>query len=120
MICASRPLLCGIVIAAAPLFAQSMQEIRLIPPAGVEVPERVRPGLEEGLARLEDTIAKLGDNKLLPDVLIYHQAVRYALQYNEFFNEGQFADARRMLQTGQRRAELFFAQIASIKAGSPQ
>lgn len=105
MICASRLLLCGIVIAAAPLFAQSMQEIRLIPPAGVEVPERVRPGLEEGLARLEDTIAKLGDNKLLPDVLIYHQAVRYALQYNEFFNEGQFADARRLLQTGQRRAE---------------
>jgi hypothetical protein len=75
----SRLLVCGMLIAAAPLAAQRTadnQPPRPIPPPGVEVPERVRPGLEEGLARLEETIAKLGENELLPDVLIYHQAVR--------------------------------------------
>ena len=101
----SRVLLCGLFISAASLLAQRSEEIRPIPPPGVEVPERVRPGLEAGLARLEETIGKLGENELLPDVLIYQQAVRYALDYNEFFNEGQFADARRLLQTGQQRAD---------------
>ena len=61
----SRVLLCGLFISAASLLAQRSEEIRPIPPPGVEVPERVRPGLEAGLARLEVTIGKLGENMVV-------------------------------------------------------
>jgi dienelactone hydrolase len=106
MIHTTRLVLCAILVAATPLLAQRPDRpIKPIPPPGVEVPERVQAGLEAGLARLEASIAKLGGNELLPDVLIYRQAVRYALDYNEFFNEGQFGDARRLLQEGQQRAD---------------
>ena len=59
--------------------------MRPIPPAGVEVPAQDRTELENGLKRLKAAIDKLGNHPLLPDVMIYHEAVRYALQYNEFF-----------------------------------
>lgn len=102
----TRLVLCGLVAAATLLIAQRPDRpINPIPPLGVEVPDQVRTGLEAGLARLQASIDKLGGNELLPDVLIYHQAVRYALEYNEFFNPGQFADARQLLRTGQERAD---------------
>jgi hypothetical protein len=41
---------------------------------------------------------------LLPDVQIYHNAVRYALTYNEFFNNKEIAVARDLLKQGMERA----------------
>lgn len=99
----------GLMLVATALVAQrvtpSDQPVRPIPPEGIEVPDRVRVGLEEGLQTLQESIGMLGENELRADVMVYYQAVRYALEYDEFFDEGQFATARQLLQTGQRRAE---------------
>jgi hypothetical protein len=89
-------------------FAQSPQPapLRPIPPAGIEVPAQDRAELEAGLKSLRASIDKLRGNPRLPDVLIYHEAVRYALQYNEFFKPDEIAKARTLLQHGEERARL--------------
>jgi dienelactone hydrolase len=72
----------------------------------VEVPAADRTDLEAGLARLKAATAKLKGNALLPDVLIYQEAVRYALQYNEFFRADEIAKAKVLLREGEERARL--------------
>ena len=42
---------------------------------------------------------------LLPDVQIYHNAVRYALTYNEFFNIREVSVAKDLLEQGLERAK---------------
>ncbi len=92
-------------------FAQP-PSIKPIPPVGVEVSAQDRVELEAGLQRLKATIDKLGNNPLLPDVMIYYEAVRYALQYNEFFKADEIAKAKVLLQHGEERAK----QLAEGKA----
>src|SRR5436309_6644573 len=94
---------CFLLLAAA--VAQSP---KMVPPAGVAVPPADRAELEAGLAQLHSSIEKIRGNPLAPDVLIYHEAVRYALQYNEFFNANEIAKAKTLLQQGEERA----AQLA--------
>ena len=86
--------------------------MRPIPPAGVEVPAPDRTELEAGLKRLKAAIDKLGNHPLLPDVMIYHEAVRYALQYNEFFKLEEVFKAKLLLQHGEERAR----QLAEARA----
>ncbi len=86
--------------------------VKPIPPAGVEVPAADRTELENGLRRLKTAMEKLKDNSLLPDVMIYHEAVRYALQYNEFFKLEEVFKAKLLLQHGEERAR----QLAEGKA----
>src|SRR5579864_6096832 len=69
------------------------EEIRRVPPAGVEVSETDRKELNDGVAELGAQIADLSRSlqskpallDLLPDLQIFHNAARYALTYNEFF-----------------------------------
>jgi pimeloyl-ACP methyl ester carboxylesterase len=76
-----------------------------IPALGIAVPEADRVELEAGLKRLQASTAKLSKNPLLPDVLIYQEAVRYALQYNEFLKADEIGKARKLLDEGQQRAD---------------
>ncbi len=78
--------------------------LKQIPPAGVEVPEADRTELENGLRRLKAAMDKLKGHPLLPDVMIYYDAVRYALQYNEFFKLEEVFKAKLLLQHGAERA----------------
>ena len=80
-------LICILLFTATGLAQAPAQQppIKPIPPLGVEVPAADRTELENGLRRLKMTMDKVKDHPLLPDVMIYHEAVRYALQYNEFF-----------------------------------
>ncbi|HWB86066.1 MAG TPA: prolyl oligopeptidase family serine peptidase [Bryobacteraceae bacterium] len=78
---------------------------RRIPPLGVTVPPADREALEAAVRRLSASIDQLHGNPLLPDVLIYREAVRYALEYNEFFKSDEIAKARALLQEGQQRAD---------------
>lgn len=94
--------LCILLLAA---IALAQQAIRPVPPLGVEVAAQDRSELESGLARLRGAIDKLRANPLVPDVLIYHEAVRYALQYNEFFRPDEIAKAKTLLQHGEERAK---------------
>src|SRR5947207_2378968 len=76
-----------------------------IPPNGIEVPEADRAELEAGLKRLQASAEKLLKNPLAPDVLIYQEAVRYALHYNEILAPGEIAKAKKLLEEGQQRAD---------------
>jgi dienelactone hydrolase len=82
--------------------------VRPVPPPGVSVPPADRALLEQGLADLGRQIAALrGKTAAAPylaDVQIYHNAVRYALQYGEFFNVKEIDTAKALLATGQERA----------------
>src|SRR5438105_9692058 len=66
-------------------------EIKPVPPPGVAVPAADRAELEAGLARLGHSIDKIRNHPLAPDVIIFHTAVRYALQYDEFFKTEEIA-----------------------------
>lgn len=80
-------------------------EVKPIPPPGVEVPAADRTQLEAGLARLSASIDKLKGVKLLPDVQIFRDAVRFALLNNEFFKPDEIARAKDLLRQGQQRAD---------------
>src|SRR5690242_19125529 len=94
--------LCCLYVVSA--IALSQQPVKPVPPAGVEVPAADRAELEAGLDRLRSLTASLSKNPLLPDVLIYQEAVRYALQYGEFFKADEIAKAKLLLQNGEARA----------------
>ena len=84
--------------------------IRPVPPPGVPVPETDRKDLEAGLKRLSESIDKLRGTlgnrvQLLPDVQIFHEAARVALQYNEFFKPEEIYRAKDLLRQGQNRAD---------------
>lgn len=85
------------------------EKVRPVPPPGVAVPDADRAVLQQGLADLGRQISALRGNRNLPDVQIYHNAVRYALQYGEFFNVGEIARAKALLATGQERARALAA-----------
>jgi len=102
--------LSGVLLFAVAAVAQPT--IKPVPAIGIEVPAADRAELEAGLAHLRASIDKLKTGPLLPDVLIYHEAVRYALQYNEFFKPAEIAAAKTLLQQGEARA----AQLAEGQA----
>jgi hypothetical protein len=102
--------LSGVLLFAVAALAQP--PIKPIPAAGIELPAADRAELQAGLAHLRASIDKLKNGPLLPDVLIYHEAVRYALQYNEFFKPAEIAAAKTLLQQGEERA----AQLAAGQA----
>jgi Prolyl oligopeptidase family len=78
---------------------------RPVPPPGIAVPADVRAELQSGLDRLGKSLEPLKANPLLPDVLVFHKAVSFALEGNEFFNVNEFEKARAALKEGQARAD---------------
>ncbi len=90
-----------------------VDNVRPVPPPGVPVPDSDRAELEQGIAALGreiDDLRGLLKNKpamldLLPDVQIYHNAARYALANNEFFNPREIGVAKDLLRQGMDRAK---------------
>jgi len=93
-------LLCISLLTAA-LWAQD----RPIPPPGVPVSEADQKELKAGIERLSGLISGLGNHALLPDVIIFRDAARFALENNEFFRPDEPAKARALLTEGVNRAE---------------
>lgn len=87
-------------------------KVRPVPPPGVEIKAEDREALSAGVAQLDQAIEGLqsklaGQSKLLallPDVVIYRNAVYYALNYNEFHNLREVPIARDLLKQGMERA----------------
>ena len=87
--------------------------IKLIPQPGVAIPPADRSELEAGVAGLGAQIEALRTDlagkpemlALLPDVMIFHKSVDWALRYNEFFNVKQVATAKQQLEIGKQRAK---------------
>ncbi|MCF7847588.1 MAG: hypothetical protein K9M45_01965 [Kiritimatiellales bacterium] len=102
-------LCCGTVLADGP--ADNIPDaVRRIPPQGIDVPEKDRMKLRAGLDKLAAAMARVKDDALLPDVEIFHKAVRYALEYDEFQKTAELKYAAGQLEEGLKRA-------AALKAG---
>jgi len=93
-------------------------KVRRVPPLGVEVPKETADALHISLDALEkeiDSLPKALKGKpdllaLIPDVEVYHKAVRYALDYQEFQRISELKLAAQHLATATQRA-------ASLKKG---
>jgi hypothetical protein len=85
-------------------------KVRPVPPPGIEVPADERASLEQGLAELGKALENIRASKnrnatnYWPDVQIYQNAVRYALQYNEIWSTNEIKAAQQLLQHGLDRA----------------
>jgi len=89
------------------------ENVRPVPPKGVAVPASDREELKAGQATLQAGIERLKllkdqfISERIPDVEIYSKAVKYALEYDEFFNVKEIAAAKTLLKQGNERlAEL--------------
>lgn len=122
----SLPLLRSCLVAAALCGSLSAQTpapapIRPVPPPGVAIPDGDRSELQAGVTGLGKEIvvlkARLKDKPdllaLLPDVMIFHKAVDWALRYDEFFDVKQVATAKKLLEMGNQRAQELKAGTAS-------
>ena len=82
------------------------------PPKGIEIPLPVRFELNNDTHKLageiEDLRGALKDKPellaLLPDVQIFHNAVRYVIDDGIFYKSNEFASARALLAAGHERA----------------
>src|SRR5882724_10298452 len=83
-------------------------KVRRIPPPGIAVPDADRAELLAGIDELGKEIDALRTalkNKpvsleLLPDVQIFHNAARYALNHHEFHKPAEIAQAKGLLTEG--------------------
>ncbi len=81
------------------------EKVRPVPPPGISVSPEDAARLKANLAKLDDQLAGLRIQLRespelyaeLPDVEIYAKAVRYALQYNEFFEPREIGVADKLL-----------------------
>ncbi len=86
--------------------------VRPVPPKGIVLSASDRSELDAGAGTLGREIEALRTElkgkpsvlSLLPDVQIYHNAVRYALSYDEFFRPKEVSLARDLLERGRERA----------------
>jgi len=112
-----RSLLCtlALVLAATPALADGPKDnlvdnVRQIPPPGIEVPAEVRESLTKGAAALKQQIDQLQAGKdekarlLVPDVEIFWRAIDGALRFNEFGDAKEFDVAKKLLAEGNARA----------------
>ena len=91
----------------------SAENVRPVPPPGVAIPEPDRAALTKGVGELkqlaDDAQKAQAKNPamlaLLPDVLIYHKAVDWALRFNQFNNVKEVKTAYDQLAEGKKRAE---------------
>lgn len=100
------PRIAALLLISLPAFPQPA--VRPVPPPGIEVPAADRADLQAGLDHLRAATAKLHDNPLLPDALIFQEAVRAALDFDGFYKPDEIAKARALLREGEERA----AQLA--------
>jgi hypothetical protein len=96
-------LIAALLISAA-AFAQAQQN-KPLPAPGIPVPDADKRQLRAGLDRLSARIDALKGNPHLADVLVFHKAVRFALDGNEFFREEQIFRAKELLRIGTERAD---------------
>lgn len=109
----------GHLLAQAP--APAPATVKPVPPPGVAISDGDRSELQSGVTLLGKEITILRHNlqqkpellALLPDVMIFHKAVDWALRYDEFFDPKQVATAKKLLEMGNQRAMELKAGTAS-------
>jgi hypothetical protein len=89
------------------------EHVRSVPPPGIAIGDSDRAELQSAVDALGNEINDLKSRlvkkpaleALLPDVQIFHNAVRYALTYNEIFATNEIAKAKTLLKEGMDRAQ---------------
>jgi hypothetical protein len=84
--------------------------VRPIPPKGIELPANDLAEIKQGLQELRNDIRAVGQHELLPDVEIYAKAVQYAVDHNEVFDAKGVPAVKKVLKEGLERAK-------SLKSG---
>ena len=79
--------------------------VRPVPPPGVPVSDADQKELSAGLARLAASLEPFRSSALWPDAQVFHDAVKFALTYNEFFKPEEVSRAKELLRQGQARAD---------------
>lgn len=95
--------------------------VRRVPPPGIKIPDADHVQLSAAVAEFDkeidqirkDLAGKLLLLELLPDILIYHKAVDWALKYDEFYDVKEVKVAKELLEQGKKR-------LAQLKAGKPE
>ena len=85
---------------------------RRIPPTGIVIRDTDKTELMQGAEALGKRIESLKTRlkkspellALLPDVQIFHNAARYGVLYNEFYNQREIETAKALLKQGDERA----------------
>jgi dienelactone hydrolase len=98
-----------VVLLPFTLFAE---DVRPVPPPGIEIPAADRAEIEAGVKKLGDEIAKLRESaktsgliaKELPNVEIFHKSADWAVRYGEIFDAKQIATAKDHILQGLDRA----------------
>ncbi|HQR09174.1 MAG TPA: prolyl oligopeptidase family serine peptidase [Gemmatales bacterium] len=100
--------------------SQPADAVKPFMPPGIKISDADRAELTKAAAEFEQEINAVRKElqgqplllDLLPDVLIYHKAVDWALKYDEFFDAREVKAARTQLSKGRER-------LAQIKANKP-
>jgi hypothetical protein len=79
--------------------------VRPVPPRGIELPDADAKEIHAGLVELQGLIREIGAHDLLPDVLVYEKAVDWAVRYREIFNAREIPAVKKVLQSGLARAK---------------
>jgi len=118
-----------LLLAPSLLFAQATPTSKQNPPPGIAVPAADAAELKTGLEALGKDIASFrtasGKNKpnplgSIPDAEVFYKAVRYAVEYGEFFNPKEITAAKAQLKLGQERIKALQAdQYDWAKATGP-
>jgi hypothetical protein len=106
-------LLLALLVLPGLLFAQATPTAKQAPPPGIAVPESDAAELKAGLDSLGkelETVRAMPRTATtafdpIADAEVLHKAVRYALQYNEFFKPQEIAAAKAQLKLGLERAK---------------
>ena len=84
-----------------------VDNVRPVPPVGNDIPAEDADAIKKGLAELQQLVKDIGKHELLPDVLIYEKAARWALEYKEIYDgKGAMpaANVKKTLAAGLDRA----------------
>ncbi|HEV8543249.1 MAG TPA: prolyl oligopeptidase family serine peptidase [Verrucomicrobiae bacterium] len=101
-------------------FGQATPTVKQAPPPGISIPAAEAAELNAALTNLGQQIEALRATRksqpellaLLPDIEIFHRAVRYALSSGEFFKPSEFTSAKAQLGLGSERAR----ELGDLKA----
>jgi pimeloyl-ACP methyl ester carboxylesterase len=109
-------LLAGLLLTTASAYGDgegdnNPAKVRQVPRVGVEISEEDRNRLNTGLEELAGLVEQLKNSKsdlavtLLPDIEIYHRAVKDNLEHREFFSGKDIVKAFTALASGKKRAQ---------------
>ena len=75
------------------------------PQPGISILPHDRLALDAELKSLQVKIDEIGEHTLLPDIVIFHNAVHYALDDNMFYKPEDVPNAKHLLSIGHQRAD---------------